>query len=69
MRMLIKGQADIQIFISDTRDIFLNQRHEEEGDQVIEFTPASKRFLGAKKLGPKDRGAQRIGLKIGGGYE
>jgi hypothetical protein len=39
MRMLIKGQADIQIFISDTGYICLKQRAE-EGDQVIEFAPA-----------------------------
>jgi hypothetical protein len=37
--MLIKGQADIQIFISDTGYICLKQRRELE-EQVIEFAPA-----------------------------
>jgi hypothetical protein len=40
MRMLIKGQADIQVFISDTGYICLKQRHDVEGDQVIEIAPA-----------------------------
>jgi hypothetical protein len=38
--MLIKGQADIEIFISDTGYICLKQRHDAEGDQVIEIAPA-----------------------------
>ena len=38
--MLIKGQADIQIFISDTGYICLKQCHDEEGDQVITIAPA-----------------------------
>lgn len=38
--MLIKGQADIQIFISDTGYICLKQCHDGEGDQLIEFAPA-----------------------------
>lgn len=37
--MRIKGQADIDIFISDTGYICLKQRVQEE-DQVIEFAPA-----------------------------
>jgi hypothetical protein len=40
MPMVIKGQADIQIFISDTGYICLKQRNGLEGDQVIEFAPA-----------------------------
>jgi hypothetical protein len=40
MRMLIKGQADIEISISDTGYICLKQRHEVEGEQVIEIAPA-----------------------------
>ena len=38
--MLIKGQADIQIFISDTGYICLKQRNEDSGENVIEFAPA-----------------------------
>ena len=38
--MRIKGQADIDIFISDTGYICLKQRHDNEGEQVIEFAPA-----------------------------
>jgi len=38
--MRIKGQADIDIFISDGGYICLKQRHDAEGDQVIEFAPA-----------------------------
>ena len=38
--MLIKGQADIEIFISDTGYICLKQRHDSDGDQVIEIAPA-----------------------------
>ncbi|HEY9531109.1 MAG TPA: hypothetical protein VIQ55_06945 [Burkholderiales bacterium] len=38
--MLIKGQADIQIFISDAGYICLKQHHEDGGDNVIEFAPA-----------------------------
>jgi hypothetical protein len=38
--MLIKGQADIQIFISDAGYICLKQRHEDGGDNMIEFAPA-----------------------------
>jgi hypothetical protein len=38
--MLIKGQADIQIFISDAGYICLKQRHDDGGDSVIEFAPA-----------------------------
>jgi hypothetical protein len=40
VRMLIKGQADIEIFISDTGYICLKQRHDAEGDQMIEIAPA-----------------------------
>ena len=38
--MRIKGQADIDIFISDTGYICLKQKHDAEGDQVVEFAPA-----------------------------
>jgi hypothetical protein len=38
--MRIKGQADIEISISDGGYICLKQKHDEEGDQVIEFAPA-----------------------------
>ena len=37
--MRIKGQADIDIFISDTGYICLKQRVQDE-EQVIEFAPA-----------------------------
>lgn len=40
MRTRIKGQADIEIFISDGGYICMKQRHDEGGDQVIEFAPA-----------------------------
>ena len=38
--MRIKGQADIEISISDGGYICLKQKHEEEGEQVVEFAPA-----------------------------
>ena len=38
--MRIKGQADIEVFISDGGYICLKQRLDGEGDQVIEFAPA-----------------------------
>jgi hypothetical protein len=38
--MLIKGQADIEVFISDLGYICLKQRHEADGDQLIEIAPA-----------------------------
>ena len=38
--MLIKGQADIEVFISDGGYICLRQRHEENGENVIELAPA-----------------------------
>ena len=38
--MLIKGQADIQIYISDAGYICLKQRNEDTGEQLIEFAPA-----------------------------
>jgi hypothetical protein len=38
--MRIKGQSDIEIFISDSGYICLKQRHDMDGDQVIEFAPA-----------------------------
>jgi len=47
MRMLIKGQADIEVSISDAGYICLKQRHEVEGEQVIEIAPA----YGAKVAG------------------
>jgi hypothetical protein len=38
--MRIKGQADIDVFISDSGYICLKQKNGAEGDQVIEFAPA-----------------------------
>jgi hypothetical protein len=40
MGVRIKGQADIDIFISDSGYICMKQRHDVEGEQVIEFAPA-----------------------------
>jgi hypothetical protein len=38
--MRIKGQADIEISISDAGYICMKQRNPSEGEQVIEFAPA-----------------------------
>ncbi len=38
--MRIKGQADIDIFISDTGYICMKQKNHEDGEQLIEFAPA-----------------------------
>ena len=38
--MRIKGQSDIEVFISDGGYICLKQKHEMDGEQVIEFAPA-----------------------------
>lgn len=38
--MLIKGQSDIEIHISDLGYITLKQRVDSEGDHVISFAPA-----------------------------
>lgn len=38
--MRIKGQADIDICISDSGYICLKQRIDGEGEQMIEFAPA-----------------------------
>jgi hypothetical protein len=38
--MRIKGQSDIEVFISDGGYICLKQRRDDEGEQVIEFAPA-----------------------------
>ena len=38
--MRIRGQADIDIFISDTGYICLKQKRDMDGEQVIEFAPA-----------------------------
>jgi hypothetical protein len=38
--MLIKGQSDIEIHISDMGYITLKQRVDAEGDNVIQFAPA-----------------------------
>ena len=46
--MRIKGQADIQIFISDEGYICLKQTDTVDGEKVIEFAPA---------YGPKVSGA------------
>jgi hypothetical protein len=40
MQMLIKGQADIEVFITDTGYICLKQRNDSDGEQVIEIAPA-----------------------------
>lgn len=37
--MVIKGQSDIEIYISDTGYICLKQQ-DEEGDHIISFAPA-----------------------------
>ncbi len=47
-RMRIKGQADIDISISDSGYIVLKQKDEIDGDKMIEFAPA---------YGPKVAGA------------
>lgn len=38
--MRIKGQSDIEVFISDGGYICLRQQRDLEGEQVIEFAPA-----------------------------
>ena len=38
--MLIKGQSDIEIFISDTGYLCLKQQQDAEGDQLITIAPA-----------------------------
>jgi hypothetical protein len=38
--MRIKGQADIEVFISDSGYICLKQEDDVTGDKVIEFAPA-----------------------------
>ena len=38
--MRIKGQADIEVFISDNGYICLRQRTEGTGDNTVEFAPA-----------------------------
>jgi hypothetical protein len=38
--MRIKGQADIEVFISDGGYICMRQNREDDGEQVIEFAPA-----------------------------
>ena len=38
--MRIKGQADIEVFISDTGYICLRQRTEDNGENLVEFAPA-----------------------------
>ena len=45
--MRIKGQADIEIFITDNGYICLKQTDEVDGDRIIEFAPA----YGAKVAG------------------
>lgn len=46
--MRIKGQADIDVFISDGGYICLRQKDDLDGERVIEFAPA---------YGPKVAGA------------
>ena len=46
--MRIKGQADIDVFISDGGYICLKQKDDLDGERVIEFAPA---------YGPKVAGA------------
>jgi hypothetical protein len=38
--MLIKGQSDIEVSITDAGYISLKQRNDAEGDQVITIAPA-----------------------------
>ena len=38
--MRIKGQADIDVFISDSGYICLRQKDDIDGDKTIEFAPA-----------------------------
>jgi hypothetical protein len=38
--MRIKGQADIEVFISDGGYICLKQKDDLDGEKVIEFAPA-----------------------------
>ena len=38
--MRIKGQADIDVFISDAGYICLKQKDDIDGERVIEFAPA-----------------------------
>ena len=38
--MKIKGQADIEVSISEGGYIILKQKHDDSGEQVIEFAPA-----------------------------
>lgn len=38
--MLIKGQSDIEIFISDGGYICMRQKREHDGEHLIEFAPA-----------------------------
>jgi hypothetical protein len=45
--MRIKGQADIDVFITDAGYICLKQTDEVDGDRIIEFAPA----YGAKVAG------------------
>jgi hypothetical protein len=45
--MRIKGQADIDVFITDGGYICLKQTDEVDGDRIIEFAPA----YGAKVAG------------------
>jgi len=47
IRMRIKGQADIEVFISEGGYICLKQKDEMDGERVIEFAPA----YGAKVAG------------------
>ena len=56
--MLIKGQADIEVSITDSGYICLKQRHEVEGEQVIEIAPAyGAKVAGA--IGPLQEFAQK----------
>ena len=45
--MRIKGQADIEVFITDGGYICLKQKDDVEGERLIEFAPA----YGAKVAG------------------
>jgi hypothetical protein len=38
--MRIRGQADIEVFITDGGYICLRQQHDEHGENIIEFAPA-----------------------------
>jgi hypothetical protein len=61
--MVIKGQADIEVSITDAGYICLKQRHESDGEQVIEIAPAySSKVAGA--IGSMQEFAQKKFEKV-----